>query len=110
MAPVAGAAHGVAVVIEVRAVGRPDFDQPHAALGHDLGNSEVPADLDQLAARDDRVASVGKRVQRQHERCCAVVDDQRILGTGELAEERRAVDVARPALARVQVQLEIRES
>ena len=52
----------------------------------------------------------GDGVQRQHERRRAVVDDERVFGAGQLAQQRRAVHVARSALAALDVELEIRES
>ncbi len=98
------------IVGEVRAIRRADFDEPRAAPFHDLGNAEAPADLDQLAARHDRRAAVGQRVERQHQCRRAVVHDQRVLGAGELAKQRCAMRVARPALAARDVVFEIRES
>ena len=46
------------VVLEMGAVGGADLDQPGAGAGHDVGHAEGAADLDQLAARDDRLAAV----------------------------------------------------
>ena len=43
--------------------------------------------------------AVGERVEREHQRRRAVVDDERVFGAGQLAEQRRAVHVARAALA-----------
>ena len=79
------------VVVDVRAVGRADFDEPRAAALHDVGDAEAAADLDQLAARDDGLPSLRERVEREHQRRRAVVDDERVLGAGELAEQADAV-------------------
>ncbi len=98
------------IVGEVRAIRRANLDQARAAPLHDLGNTEASADLDQFAARHDRRAAVGQCVERQHQSRRAVVHDQRVLGAGELAQQRRAVRVARPALAARYVVFEIRES
>ena len=45
------------VVLEMRAVGGADLDQPAAGARHDVGDAEGAADLDQLAARDDHLAA-----------------------------------------------------
>jgi hypothetical protein len=55
-APVVRARRG-AVVVEVGAVGGAHLGEPRAALGHDVGHAEAAADLDELAARDHRVAA-----------------------------------------------------
>ena len=54
-----------------------------------------------ISSPRDTIASrpVGERVEREHERRRAVVDDERVFGAGELAEQRRAVHIARSALA-----------
>ena len=96
------------IVVDVRAVCRPDFHKVRTTLRHDLGHSKAPADFDQFASRDDGVLAVGKRVQRQHERSRTVIDDDCVFGTGEFADERDAVHVARAARSLLQVILEIR--
>ena len=81
------------VVAEPRAVRGPDLDHRRAGLRDHLGDPEAAADLDQLAARDDdRLAGAGQRGDRQQHRRGAVVDDDRILRTGQLPEDapRRA--------------------
>ena len=98
------------VVGGARAVGRSDFDESGTALRHDVRNTEAAADLHQLAARNDRLAAVSECVQRKHEGGRAVVDDDRILGTRELAEERGAVHVPRAALAGFDIEFEIAEA
>ena len=71
------------VVLEMRAIGGADLDQSAAGAGHDVGNAEGAADLDQLAARDDDLAPVGQRVQHQQHGGSVVVDGGRGLGAGE---------------------------
>src|SRR5206468_10317250 len=98
------------VVLEVRAIGGADLDQPRAALSHYLGDPEAPADLDELAARDDGVAAVGERVERENECRGAIVDHDRVAGAGELAQQRRTVHIPRAAAAAVDVVLDLREA
>ena len=61
------------VVGEVGAVGRSHLDEAGAALGHDVGDAEAAADLDQLAAGDDDLAvggQGGEHQARRRRRCC----------------------------------------
>jgi len=102
-------AERTAVIVDVGAIRGSDLDESRAALAHDLGDAEAATDLDQLAARDDRVASVGKRVEYQHERRRAVVDHERILGARQLPQKSGAVGVARSTRAASDIVLEIRE-
>ena len=77
------------VVGAPRAVGRADLDQPRARLRDHLRHAEAAADLDQLPARDDDLrARPGQRRRRQQHRAGAVVDRQRRLGAGQLAQQR----------------------
>ena len=71
------------VVLEMRAVGGADLDQAAAGAGHDVGNAEGAANLDQLAARDDHLAPVRQRIQHQKHGGGVVVDGGRGLGAGE---------------------------
>src|SRR6202022_2722268 len=48
---------------EVGAVGRADLEQPSAGARHDAGQSKRAADLDQLAARHDRLAPFGQCIE-----------------------------------------------
>ena len=77
-----------------RAVRRADLAQPCARAGDDLGNAKAIADLDELAARDDHLAAVRDRRQAEHESRGAVVNAERVLGSRELAHERRDVRLA----------------
>jgi hypothetical protein len=66
-------ADGVGVVGKMRAIRRADLVQAGPGTRHDVGHPELPADLDQLAARDDhrtpaRPACSAPAAQRPH--CC----------------------------------------
>ena len=69
------------------AVRRADLDQACAGGAHDVGDPELAADLDQLAARDEHLLALGERGQREHQRRRAVVHDERGLGAGDRAQE-----------------------
>ncbi len=87
-------ANGGGIVLEMRAVGGADLDQPAAGASHDVGNAEGAANLDQLAARDDDLAASRQRVQRQEHGRGIVVDRGRRLGAGEPRQPRHNVLVA----------------
>jgi hypothetical protein len=97
------------VVGKPRAVGRADLDEARPRLRDDLRDAEAAADLDELPARDDDVAPrpAERRGGEQH-RGGAVVDRERRLGTRDLAQDAFDVGVARSALARGQLELEVR--
>ena len=66
-------ADGTFVVRGARAVRRSDLDELRAGACEDVRNPEAVADLDQLAARDDHLAPLGQRRERQEHRrrrCC----------------------------------------
>ena len=96
------------VVGRARAVRRPDLDEPRARAREHVGNAEAVADLDQLAARDDDLATFRERGEREQHRGRVVVDDERGLGARQAPEERREVVLARAALAALEVVLEVR--
>ena len=77
------------VVGRARAVRRPDLAQDRARPGEDVGDAKAVPDLDQLAARDEHLASLGERRQREHDRGGVVVDDERGLRAGQPAEDAR---------------------
>ena len=66
---------------------------------HDVGHAERAADLDQLAARDDDLAAARQRVEHEQHRGGVVVDDGRVLGAGQLAQQAAQVVVALAAPA-----------
>src|SRR2546426_3608704 len=96
------------VVLKVRPVRRPDLAQDGATAPHDVGDPELATDLDQLAARDDDLTTVGERLERQEDGGGVVVDDERVFGTCEAREEPFHVAVARAPLLGCEIQLEIR--
>ena len=96
------------VVGRPRPVRRPDLDQPRARAGEHVRDPEAVADLDQLAARDDDLAALRERGEREQHRGGVVVDDDRRLGAGEPAQQRRQVILARAARAGGEVVLEVR--
>src|SRR5690606_39783469 len=63
-------------------------------------------DLDQLAARDHRLAALAEGVERQQHGGGVVVDDQRVLGAGQFAQQAAQVVVAAAAAAFAQVELQ----
>ena len=97
---------GVAVIVDMGAVGGADFAQDGAGALHDFGDAEAVADFNQFAARDDGFASGGEFVEDEEERGGVVVDDD-----GGFAEdgfeERAGVDVAFAARAGGEVVFEI---
>ena len=88
------------VVRRARAVRRPDLDEARARAREHVGDAEAVADLDQLAARDDDLAALRERGEREQHRRRVVVDDERGLGAGQPAQDRRDVVLARAARAR----------
>ena len=96
------------VVRGARPVRRPDLDEPRAGAGQDVGDPEAVADLDQLAARDDDLASLRQRSQREEDCGGVVVDDEGGLRACQPAQHRRDVVLARASRALGQVVLEVR--
>ena len=95
------------VVRGVRPVCGADLDQPRSASGHDIRDPETPANFDQFAARDYRLAAVGACVERKDQGGSAIVDDQRVFSARQLAQESSAVHVPGSPRARLQVVLEV---
>ena len=90
------------VVGGARAVRRSDLDEARARPREHVGDAEAVADLDELAARDDHLASFRERGEREQHGGGVVVDDERGLGARQAPEERREVILprARARLAR----------
>ena len=76
------------VVGGARPVRRPDLDEPRAGAREHVGDAKAVADLDQLAARDEHLATFGERGEREQHRAGVVVDDDRRLGAGQPARIR----------------------
>ena len=90
----------------MRAVGGADLDEFGARGRHDVRNTEAAADLDELTTAHDDLFARGMGGKHQQHRGGIVVDDQRILGTGERADQLRSVLLARPTRAGVHAVLE----
>jgi hypothetical protein len=95
------------VVRRLRPVRRPDLHEPGPRAGQHVRDPEAVADLDQLAARDDDVAPLPERREREQDGARIVVDDQRGLRAGQPAQDRRDVVLPRPAGALGEVVLEV---
>src|SRR5436853_7172274 len=65
--PALGADRGN-IILGMRAVGRTDFDELRPGAAHDLRQAKGAADLDELAARHDRLASPGERIEDEQDR------------------------------------------
>ena len=98
--------HRIPVVPEMGAVGRPDLDEPRPGARHDVGHAEGAADLDQLAARHDRLATASQRVEAEKHGGGVVVDHGGVLGPGQVAEQGPDVVVPFAAPTGYEVELE----
>ncbi len=96
------------VVGGARAIRRPHLDEPRTRPHEHVGDAKAVADLDELAARDDHLAPLRERGEREENGGRVVVDDERRLRTGQAPEERPEVILARPSLAPLEVVLEVR--
>ena len=88
------------VIVGMGSVGGADFDDAGSGARHDVGDPERPADLDQLAAGDDRLAVARQRAEREQHRAGGIIHDQRIGRTRQLDEQITTVRVTgstRPA-------------
>ena len=101
-------ADGALVVGGARAICGADLAQPRARAREHVRDPEAVADLDQLAPRDEHLAALGERGERQHHRSRVVVHDQRALGAGQPPQDPGDVILPRAAAARLQVVLEVR--
>ena len=91
------------VVGQASLVGGAHFPQLGAALGDHVRQPEGAADLDQFAARGDDLAPLGCRHEAQKHGGRAIVDDDRRLRPGQLADQPFRVAVPGSALAGVDV-------
>jgi len=89
-------------------VRRPHLPQACAAPLHDVRNAKFSADFDQFPPGYHGLAVARERVQDQENRRRVVVDDERILGAREAAQEIPNVVVTQSSLPPDQVELEIR--
>ena len=74
-----------AIILLMRAIGRADLDQSRARARHDFRHAKRAANLDELAARHDHLATGRKRVQHKQHCGGIVVDDRRVLRAGQIA-------------------------
>ena len=93
------------VVPDVSAVGGANVHEPGPALLQNVGDAEAPADLHRLPPWNNHFQSRGQRRQPQHHRRSVVVDRQRRLSPGKLAQQRLKVRLPRTSPPRPQVQL-----
>ncbi len=103
-----GLVRRVLVVVRARAVGRADLDEPRAGAREHVRDAEPVTDLDQLAARDEHLASFGERCEREQHRAGVVVDDDRRLGAGQPTQDRGHVVLAGATRPFRHVVLEVR--
>ena len=89
-------------------VRRPDLDEPRARARQHVRDPEAVADLDQLAARDEHLPSLGERGQGEQDSGRVVVHDEHSLRARQTSEDPRHVILPRAARARAQVVLEVR--
>ena len=94
----------VRIVLRMRAVGGADLHKLGAGAGHDIRHAEGAADLDQLAARDNRLAAKRERVEDEKHGRRIVIDDGRVFGSGQFANERAQMVVALAALALLDIE------
>jgi hypothetical protein len=91
-----------------RPVCRPDLHKLGAGTLEHVGDAEAVTDLDQLAARDEHLATLGQRCQRQQDGGRVVVDDERRLGAGQPTEDGGDVILTRASAAGGDVVLQVR--
>ena len=91
------------IVLRMGAVGGTDLAQAGAGLGHQLGDAEGAADLDEFAAGHDRLAAGREGVDDEQHRGGVVVHHRAVLGPRHLAQEFADVIVALAAAAGVEV-------
>jgi hypothetical protein len=96
------------VILDPGSVRGPDLDELGAGSRQDVGQAELTADLDQLAPRDEHLATPRERGERQHEGRGVVVHDERVLGAGERGEQELRARRAPSTLAGAPVHLQVR--
>ena len=94
------------VIADACAVGRADLDQARVGRSHHVGHAERAADLDQLAAADDRLAVLGEGVHAEQRGSSIVVDRDARLGARQAQQQLAESIVAAVALACEPVDLE----
>ena len=79
--------NGTAHVINGGNIGSAHLDEEGAALINDIGNAKAPPDLDQFSPGYNKFFAPGKLTEKQEDTGSVVINNQRILGTGKMAEE-----------------------
>ena len=97
----------VAVIAQARAIGSADFDQPGAALAHDIRKPERVAYLDKLAAGYNDLSTPGNRGEHEQHGCRVVVDGHRGSGPSQHAHQALQVFLTRSPLTFSQSILEV---
>ena len=75
--------NGLGIVPQMRFIGRAHLAQDGATATHDIGDTELPADLDELPSRHNDLSSRRQGLQGQEDRRRIVIHHQRGLGPGE---------------------------
>ena len=99
--------NSVLEIARVGAVGGANLHQLRAALLQNVGNTEPPANLNRLAARNDNLLSGCDGGEAQQHGRGVVVDDQGRLGTGQLAHVSGDGRLAGASPSGVEVQLQV---
>jgi hypothetical protein len=95
-----------AVVVETRAVGRADVDEPGAGLLHHVGHPERAADLDALATTHRNVSTIGECGEHEEDGSGVVVDDDGRFCAAEPGEQLTDRSLARSPGAGLEVELD----
>ena len=98
------------VVAGASPVRRSDLDEPRSRTREHVRDTKPVADLDELPARDDDLTAFREGGEREQHRGRVVVDHERGLRAREALEQRSEMILARAALARLEVVLEVRVS
>ena len=102
----------VFVIRDARAVCSADFAQHGARFSHDVRHAEGSANFHQFTARDDDLAAFSQRVQGQHDRRRAIIDDHganaaHAFLVEQAGEQALYMDIALAALAGGNVKFKI---
>ena len=99
---------GLGIVAQMRAVRRADLPDPGARRGHQFGQPEAVADLDQLATADHDLLAGGQRHRGQQQGSGVVVDDVHgARGRHRAGQCAQCTAAAAGATTRFQVELDI---
>ena len=82
-----------------------DFLKLHTGARHNVGHAERAANLNKFAAGHHGFAALCQAVEHEQDGGGVVVDDRRVLGTGEFANQSTQMIVAIAAFAGLQIKL-----